>query len=236
MLGGIHYDVWSRTRLAFLVFLPLPILAIMAFRYAKISKRIGNQYEKSGDLNSLLLRISKEIESFILLAKTKTLWNSWRKLKARSLKAMYRWSIQGPSASFISLGILVVVGYGSYLLQSDQNFTTGKFFAFMLYANMFYDPVRQLVSINNLISSGKASGGVFEILDEPITISDPTMSCSFPLKDHTISFRNVEFLWARGLVTNDLNFDIRHGSTTALVGPTGAGKVLSQIFYSGIMR
>ena len=140
---------------------------------------------------------------------------------------MYRWSIQGPSASFISsLGILAVVGYGSYLLQSDQNFTTGKFFAFMLYANMFYDPVRQLVSINNLISSGKASGErVFEILDEPITINDPTISCSFPLKDHSISFRNVEFSYGhRGLVTNDLNFDIRHGSTTALVGPTGAGK------------
>ena len=55
---------------------------------------------------------------------------------------MYRWSIQGPSASFTSsLGILAVVGMGAYLLQNDPTFTTGKFFAFLLYANMFYEPV-----------------------------------------------------------------------------------------------
>ena len=88
---------------------------------------------------------------------------------------MYRWSVQGPSASFTSsLGILAVVGMGAHLLQNDPNFTTGKFFAFLLYANIFYEPVRQLVSINNLVSAGKASGErVFEILDEPIRIQNP---------------------------------------------------------------
>ena len=44
---------------------------------------------------------------------------------------MYRWSIQGPSASFTSsLGILAVVGMGAHLLRTDPEFTTGQFFAF----------------------------------------------------------------------------------------------------------
>ena len=94
---------------------------------------------------------------------------------------MYRWSIQGPSASFTSsLGILAVVGMGAHLLRTDPEFTTGQFFAFLLYANMFYEPVRQLVSINNLISAGKASGErVFEILDTPVDIIDPTQPVRF---------------------------------------------------------
>ena len=46
LLGVTIMMFGQEPRLAFLVFLPLPILAIMAFRYAKISKRIGNQYEK----------------------------------------------------------------------------------------------------------------------------------------------------------------------------------------------
>ena len=69
---------------------------------------------------------------------------------------MYRWSVQGPGASFTSsLGILAVVGMGAYLLETDANFTTGQFFAFLLYANMFYEPVEQTVSINNLVSMRK---------------------------------------------------------------------------------
>ena len=81
-------------------------------------------------------------------------------LKSLSLKAMYRWSIQGPVLILpSSLGILGVVGMGAYLLESDPTFTTGKFFAFLLYANMFYEPIRQLVGINNLIAAGKGFRG-----------------------------------------------------------------------------
>lgn len=43
-------------RLAALVFLPLPILVIMAFRYAKVSKKNWKEVrEASGDLNALLV-------------------------------------------------------------------------------------------------------------------------------------------------------------------------------------
>ena len=43
-------------RLAFLVFLPLPVLAVMAFRYSKVSKRNWRLVrEASGDLNSILV-------------------------------------------------------------------------------------------------------------------------------------------------------------------------------------
>ena len=140
---------------------------------------------------------------------------------------MYRWSIQGPSASFTSsLGILAVVGMGAYLLETDSSFTKGQFFAFLLYANMFYEPVRQLVSINNMISAGKASGErVFEILDEKIHINDPLVPISFPMENHSLKFSNVTFSYdERQTIVKKLNFTVPCGSTTALVGPTGAGK------------
>ena len=140
---------------------------------------------------------------------------------------MYRWSIQGPSASFTSsLGILAVVGMGAHLLRTDPEFTTGQFFAFLLYANMFYEPVRQLVSINNLISAGKASGErVFEILDTPVDIIDPTQPVRFPTIKQDITFKNVSFAYNdRQNLVEMLDFTIPHGSTTALVGPTGSGK------------
>jgi ATP-binding cassette subfamily B protein len=222
-------------RLAALVFLPLPVLLIMAFRYAKVSKKNWKAVrEASGDLNALLvedIQGNRLIHSFSLAEKEKQRFlEISKRLQEKSLKAMYRWSVQGPSASFTSsLGILAVVGMGAHLLKTDPTFTTGKFFAFLLYANMFYEPVRQLVSINNLISAGKASGErVFEILDTPILIEDPEKPVPFPAKDFNISFQNVSFSYNRDRGENEvidaLSFKIPNGSTTALVGPTGAGK------------
>ncbi len=218
--------------LAILVFLPLPILIIMAFRYSKISKKNWKAVrETSGELNSLLvedIQGNRLIHAFALMKREiKRFEVISLELEKRSLKAMYKWSIQGPSASFTSsLGILAVVGMGAYLLQTDPSFSKGQFFAFLLYANMFYEPVRQLVSINNLVSAGKASGErVFEVLDTPVEIKNPDFPLSFPKENHTIRFVDVSFGYEqRSEILQNLNFIIPHGTTVALVGPTGSGK------------
>ena len=230
LIGATVMMFTQEPRLATLVFLPLPILMVMAFRYSKISKKNWREVrETSGELNSLLvedIQGNRLIQAFALRDREiKRFRKIGIELQKRSLRAMYRWSVQGPSASFTSsLGILAVVGMGAHLLQNDPNFTTGKFFAFLLYANIFYEPVRQLVSINNLVSAGKASGErVFEILDEPIRIQNPPEPVSFPKSDCSIRFQSVSFSYgSRGNIVENLDFEIPNQSTTALVGPTGA--------------
>ena len=232
LIGATVMMFTQEPRLATLVFLPLPILMVMALRYSKISKKNWREVrETSGELNSLLvedIQGNRLIQAFALRDREiKRFRKIAIELQKRSLRAMYRWSVQGPSASFTSsLGILAVVGMGAHLLQNDPNFTTGKFFAFLLYANIFYEPVRQLVSINNLVSAGKASGErVFEILDEPIRIQNPPEPVSFPKSDCSIRFQSVSFSYgSRGNIVENLDFEIPNQSTTALVGPTGAGK------------
>ncbi|MBT3638091.1 MAG: ABC transporter ATP-binding protein [Opitutae bacterium] len=232
LIGVTIMMFFQEPRLAFLVFLPLPILAVMAFRYSKVSKRNWRLVrEASGDLNSILvedIQGNRLIHAFALQEREKSRFHKiGKEVEKKSLQAMYRWSVQGPGASFTSsLGILAVVGMGAYLLETDANFTTGQFFAFLLYANMFYEPVRQLVSINNLVAAGKASGErVFEILDADIRIQDPGQATPFPAADHSIGFHSVSFSYdTRASIVTDLDFRLQHGSTTALVGPTGAGK------------
>jgi len=232
LIGVTAMMFFQEPRLALLVFLPLPVLGIMAYRYSKASKRNWTLVrEASGDLNSILvedIQGNRLIHSFALKDREKARFDKvGRKLEKRSLQAMYRWSIQGPGASFTSsLGILAVVGMGAYLLETDPGFTTGQLFAFLLYANMFYEPVRQLVSINNLVSAGKASGErVFEVLDSEVAIASPGEPVPFPATDHAISFDSVSFAYGeRSSIVSDLSFRLPHGSTTALVGPTGSGK------------
>jgi ATP-binding cassette subfamily B protein len=219
-------------RLAALVFIPLPVLILIGFNYAKVSKRNWKAVrEASGELNSLLvedIQGNRLIQAFALKKREREKFDkTGRILEQKSLQAMYRWSIQGPGASFLSsLGILSVVGMGAYLLKNDPTFTSGKFFAFLLYANMFYEPVRQLVSINNLIAAGKASGErVFEILDTPLEIENTPNAESFPMAIEKVEFKEVSFSYnEQNVIVQKLSFSIPAGTTTALVGPTGAGK------------
>ncbi len=232
LLGVSIMMFLQEARLAAFVFIPLPILMWMAVKYARISKENWRAVRnKSGELNSLLvedIQGNRLIHSFGLMESERIRFAKVAKeLEFLSLKAMYRWSIQGPGASFTSsLGILGVIGMGAYLLETDPEFTTGQFFAFLLYANMFYEPIRQLVGINNLVAAGKASGDrVFEILDAPIEINEAKNPVPFPFKSNEITFSNVCFSYGeRSPVVRNLSFSLPHGSTTALVGPTGAGK------------
>ena len=218
--------------LAAFVFLPLPVLFVMAWKYAKVSRRNWKAVrETSGELNSLLvedIQGNRLIHGFALRQREQARFLEISKeLERRNLRAMFRWSIQGPAANFTSsLGIVAVVGMGAYLLQTDPSFTKGEFFAFLLYANMFYEPVRQLVGINNLIAAGKASGErVFEVLDHPIAIRDPKEPKRFPRGSVGILFNDVRFSYpARGTLVERLNLEIPAGGVTALVGPTGGGK------------
>ena len=218
--------------LAAFVFLPLPVLFVMAWKYAKVSRRNWKAVrETSGELNSLLvedIQGNRLIHGFALRQREQARFLEISKeLERRNLRAMFRWSIQGPAANFTSsLGIVAVVGMGAYLLQTDPSFTKGEFFAFLLYANMFYEPVRQLVGINNLIAAGKASGErVFEVLDHAIAIRDPKEPKPFPRGSVEILFNNVRFSYPeRGTLVERLNLEVPAGGVTALVGPTGGGK------------
>ncbi len=223
---------YHEPRLAAIVFLPLPVLLVMARSYAKVSRRNWKAVrETSGELNSLLvedIQGNRLIHGFALQDRERTRFlETSEELRRRNLRAMFRWSVQGPTASFTSsLGIVAVVGMGAYLLQTDPSFTNGEFFAFLLYANMFYEPVRQLVSINNLLAAGKASGErVFEVLDHPVDIHDPEDSLPFPRGEVGLSFRQVRFSYPeRAGLVEGLDLEVPAGKVTALVGPTGAGK------------
>ena len=92
---------------------------------------------------------------------------------------------------FCHLGILAVVGMGAYLLQTESTLLR-QILCFPSLRQHVYEPVRQLVSINNLIAAGKASGErVFEVLDTPNEIENHKYPVDFPQRVENIEFKNV---------------------------------------------
>jgi len=148
-------------------------------------------------------------------------------LRKRALKAMFRWSIYGPSAGFISsMGLVSVVGVGGYLTITDETFKTGSLLMCFFYGAFLYEPLGRLHQLNHLIAAGRAAGDrVFEILDHPVDVESPANPLPFPSGAPEVCYNNISFHYTeRETVLTNFDLTLEAGKITALVGHTGAGK------------
>lgn len=233
LVGVTAFLFFSQPLLAFLVFLPVPVLLGIGIVYAKNSRTVWKQVrESSADLNSLLvedIQGNRLIQSFGLQEKeTRRFKEKAEDLRKKTLRGMFRWASYHPSTNFVTnLGVVAILGLGGTLiLQDNSTFDYPDLIAFFLYATMLYQPLSQLHGINHMLAAGKASGDrVFEILDEKIDIVDAPQTIPFPSNPKAITFDQVSFHYPnRDAVISDLHLTLPAGKMTAIVGHTGAGK------------
>jgi len=234
MLVGVSIVLFTKNAfLAMFVFMPVPILLVIGFFYAKTGRSHWKKVrEASADLNSLLvedIQGNRLIQSFGLQHReSKRFGDRAALLCRRTLFAMYRWAVYNPGTTFLTnMGIVSVVGIGGYLILSGAGgFDFPEMIAFYFLANMLYMPISQLHGLNHLLTAGKASGDrVFEILDTPIEVEDPADPAAFPEGLLEVDFDQVTFRYPdRPAVLEHFNLTLAAGKVTALVGHTGAGK------------
>lgn len=142
-----------------------------------------------------------------------------------SFKAQFISGIIMPAVFFIgNLSYVAIAVIGGMWVAAGA-MSLGAVQAFIQYARMFTQPITQLASMSNLLQSGVASAErVFEVLDAEEQSADGTVQLPRPLRGRVV-FDHVSFSYtpAKPLIT-DLTLVAEPGSTTAIVGPTGAGK------------
>lgn len=125
---------------------------------------------------------------------------------------------------FLYLAVLVSGGIFYYYGKID----IGEFTAFLLYINMFLNPIKRFVSLFEQLQEGMTGFKRFiEIMDynEETEMKD---AIDIGKVQGDISFENVTFSYNNETsgheVLKKLNLDIKAGQTVALVGPSGGGK------------
>jgi len=134
-------------------------------------------------------------------------------------------SVLAPAVEMLSgtaTMVILVVGGGRVL---SGELTIGVLTAFVGYIARFFSPVRTLSDrYNSLQAATVAAERIFEVLDEPLEITDGPNARPLPRIDGEVAFEHVTFGYTDRPVIRDLNLTIKPGQMVAFVGPTGAGK------------
>lgn len=122
----------------------------------------------------------------------------------------------GLAAIALAGGILAVKGL----------ITVGVIASFISYSRQFVRPLNDMANIYNILQSGVAGAErVFEILDAEEEPADLPGATDLENPRGEITFENVSFGYRPDVSTlRQVSFKASQGSSTALVGPTGAGK------------
>lgn len=124
-----------------------------------------------------------------------------------------------------NFGFAVVAVVGGILAVKSM-ITVGVIASFLTYSRQFGRPLNDMANIFNILQSGVAGAErVFEIIDEQEEPAD--IAGAVPLenpKGHVV-FEDVSFGYRSDVpILKNVSFEASAGTSTALVGPTGAGK------------
>ncbi len=94
------------------------------------------------------------------------------------------------------------------------------------YSARFWQPLMNLSNLmNTFINAVSYLERIFEMLDEPVTVTNKIGAGEMPEIKGDVHFKNVTFRYEEGInILENVSFDIKAGESIALVGPTGAGK------------
>jgi ATP-binding cassette, subfamily B, bacterial MsbA len=218
-------------QLALLALLPVPFIAVGLRWFNRRARPIYRRVrDRLGDINARLqddLAGIRVIQAFgqedAELSRFSRVSRIYLDERIASIKT---WASFFPALGFLSaLGGVLVLAAGTVMIVQGR-MTLGTLVAFLAYIVSFYDPVRRLTDIDNILQQAVAAAErIFELFDAQPNIQDVSGAVSLDHVAGGVTFEDVHFHYGDGEeVLHDVDFRVAPGEVVALVGPSGAGK------------
>lgn len=229
LLGVVFVQDWLLALLAMLVF---PAIVYPIARFGRKMRRATLDGQASmGELTSLLEETVGGIRVVKAFGMEDYERGRFRRYTgdflAHQLKVFRVNALSFPIMELLAgFGIAGVLLYGGMRVASGET-TPGTLVSFLAAVIMLYEPVKRLSRANNEIQQGLAAGErIFDVLDEPIDISDATEAYELACFDEAVRFEGVGLQYpnTEKPVLSDVSFTVAAGEVVALVGRSGAGK------------
>ena len=215
--------------LVFIVTLPISI-GVTRYRARKVRPLFRLRSHSLAEMNGLVeesLTGHKTILSYHQEANQQKRFNVKNEASTDAYyNADYAASLSGPAMSLInnvSLALISCLGGALFILGKMP---LGDISSFILYSRKFSGPINEFANIlTDFQSAMAATERVFNLLDENKEKKDAPNACALKDIEGNLEFVDVSFSYEEGKeILKNLSFTARAGTTTAIVGTTGAGK------------
>jgi len=231
LVGGLVVIFLMNWKLALLTLVVAPPIGLLGQRLGRRIRDISRATQDAqGEAVGVLQEAIAEVR--VVQAFTREDYEAERfhsKLRYMFAKSMERnriTSIMFPLIGFLGFASsIVVLWFGGHEVASGE-LTTGQLVAFLLYLGMVAGPIGGLAGQwGGIQSAFGAADRIFSLLDTVPEIQDLSDAIALPPVDGEIVFENVGFRYGEGpQVLDGVTTIFQPGETTALVGPSGAGK------------
>ncbi len=234
LAGGVAVIFFMNWRLALLTLVVAPPIALLGQRMGRRIRDISRQAQDAqGEAVGVLQEAIAEVR--VVQAFTREEYEAARfheKLLFTFNKTIERARIGAtmfPILGFLGFfSSIVVLWYGGREVARGE-MTAGMLVAFLLYMNMVAGPVGMLASQWTQVQQAfGAADRIFALLDTAPEIQDRPGAAALPPVRGEIRFEQVGFRYGvagpEPMVLDGVTTTFRPGETTALVGPSGAGK------------
>jgi ATP-binding cassette subfamily B protein len=231
IVGVTAVMLWLDWQLALIALAITPFLVVIAYRYSHVSHPLlRDVQQKLADVATVAE------ESIVGVGVVKAFAQEPQeaakfsdrseRLFRRTISATRQRALYVPMMSFLPMvaqAAVLLVGGAAVVHGSLE---LGQFVSFNLFVTMLVGPLRQLGTWIGTAQRATASGErIFEIIDEPEEVADRPGAVDLPPGEGRIQFQGVTFGYAPGRpVLEEIELELRPGSTVALIGHTGAGK------------
>ncbi|MGY6522833.1 MAG: ABC transporter ATP-binding protein [Mongoliitalea sp.] len=227
ILAVMFYIDWRLT-LVSLCTLPLLIISTYIFK-EKIKVAFNDVRNAVSNLNSFLQEHITGMNIVQIFNREQREYEKFKDInrehRKAHIKSVLYYSIYFPVAEIIqAIGIGLVVWYGATGVF-DADIKVGVLISFIMYLQLFFRPIRMIADRYNTLQLGVVSSSrIFKLLESKEQIPNEGTHKPAKIKGN-IQLENVWFAYNdEEWVLKNINFDVKHGETVALVGATGAGK------------
>lgn len=234
-IGGIIMVMFLDVKLSTIMYLSIPIFALVLYMIMNKSLPLYKTVQKKLDKLALILRENlsgvRVVRAFSRMEYEKVRFKSANEDQTNtSIKVGKISALMSPITSIImNFSILFILWFGGVRVNNGA-ITTGKIIAYINYTTLI---LSALIIVANLIiiftKAAASASRVNEIFDTNPSIEYNDALLRDRKQDENVSlikFENVSFAYknSKEYSINDASFEIESGQTVGIIGGTGSGK------------
>ena len=232
IIGALAILLSINVRLALIAFLLVPFMLVYAYFFNKKMKQAFRVNRiKIAEINAKIednlsgIRVVKSFANEDLENKKFKVGND-AFLEAKKNNYKYMGGYNSGLTAFTTMINLLVIVSGGLMITKDMISVT-DLVTFLLYINIFTDPIKTLIDFTEQFQNGYSGYERFlQILSIEPEIKDSENAVSISNVKGDIKLEDVSFKYndSSHRVLKHINLEVKAGSYVALVGSSGAGK------------